>query len=165
DVVVGALLTYFVHHIYYTSLDQAIRQQLYVETGQRKTSFVIDDFESSEYYSMVPTNRRARRRLDDSNIREAWHDHDSAVGVDIGETHAQPAAPAAPCGEAAFGFRKRETSSTTCTTAVSTSAAGSTWAEEGSEVDDSGATAYQHVHAPKQQDVYIWAFEAGVAGD
>ncbi|KAJ2723137.1 hypothetical protein GGI07_002840 [Coemansia sp. Benny D115] len=143
DVLLGLVLTFFVHHLYYTALDLAIRQK----DAEQKQRIAWSKFHPSRYQPHTPTTANVDRpeamesgrdyykmtvfRNTTANEGDLWRDHDSAVGDDIGSqsnsttpvalshNFRTAAAVAAPgqipevSDDPAFIMRKRETSSAT----------------------------------------------------
>ncbi|KAJ2811065.1 hypothetical protein H4S07_002296 [Coemansia furcata] len=140
DVVIGALLTFFVHHLYYSTLDFAIRlrseHDAQMAIAWSKLSLSEDEahalFRSSQddrvlYYDDNEADQ------DDGGYKMAvfsrapedgsgWRDYDSAVGVDLGRDRsaggllsAGTAVDDQDADRQPFVVRKRETSSATAT--------------------------------------------------
>ncbi|KAJ2416772.1 hypothetical protein H4218_002279 [Coemansia sp. IMI 209128] len=141
DVVIGALLTFFVHHLYYSALDLAIRLRCEYDTQMAvawsKLSLSEEEahalFRSSQgddgrviYYDDNEADRHdggykmaVFSRAPPPEDASGWRDNDSAVGVDIGRRDAGGLLSAATAVEEMesdrqpFVVRKRETSSAT----------------------------------------------------
>ncbi|KAJ1814076.1 hypothetical protein LPJ75_002923 [Coemansia sp. RSA 2598] len=136
DVVIGFLLTYFIHQMYYIALDQAIRQRDICRGGRmgwrkmRDSSVYnqdeVDRDEEDAYglqgaYKMTVISRSQAGDADDS----LWRDYDSAVGVDISGRVTPHHRSHNPQGsdDPAFVVRKRETSTATTAHSVASEAA------------------------------------------
>ncbi|KAI7832154.1 hypothetical protein BX661DRAFT_179901 [Kickxella alabastrina] len=139
DVVLGFLLTYFVHHVYYTALDQAIRQRDMVR-GQalawakfRPSQHRAEDADEGvdtgggldchDNYKMTVFVRNASANATQDAENASWRDYDSAVGIDISGRNTPMAQHNTQrnglcqtvdiIDESLFVVRKRETSSAT----------------------------------------------------
>ncbi|KAJ1642814.1 hypothetical protein J3B02_000516 [Coemansia erecta] len=135
DVVIGFFLTYFIHQMYYTALDQAIRQRD-ICRGNRmawrkiRNSSVYShhhrhhEEDSEEFGSHGVYKMTVLARNQDGNAEDSlWRDYDSAVGVDI-SGRVTPHRPQNPnADDPSFVVRKRETSTATTALSVSSEAA------------------------------------------